>query len=525
MNPLTRKRLRDFRQSRRAWGSLWLLCALYIVSLGAELLCNNRPLWLRHEGRIYLPLLRFYPEDRFLGNDRMTRPDYKALREDPRFTGHPGNRMLLPPIPFGPNEVVRAASLEPYRTVTVTLRPDHAVGRLNLTPDGDMVRPLGLKPFLPDTADPDDPGKLSGYWTLPDALRQGIAARFRNEAAPAVSAPVRCAVNPDQTLYMRLPGFEPRRDPPETVRVSLRETLGDAIQPATVILDRSGRARPRRVWRRLPDALQGLSRSVADQAFDRSLVETQSTWDNRRVAIVAARNEVSFPHRPVPGHWMGIDASGRDVLTLMLYGLRIAMSFGLLLVVTATLIGTLLGATQGFFGGWTDILGQRFIEIWAAPPFLYIMILAGAVLGRGFLLFLVCYGLFNWIGISAYMRAEFLRLRGRPFVDAARCQGSGSLRIMIRHILPNALTPLITLFPFQLVGAVSALTALDYLGFGLPPMTPSWGQLLAQAQQYRWAWWLILYPSLGLFTVMLLTVFIGEGLRNAFDPKPFTKLQ
>ena len=123
------------------------------------------------------------------------------------------------------------------------------------------------------------------------------------------------------------------------------------------------------------------------------------------------------------------------------------------------------------------------------------------------------------------MRAEFLRLRQRPVVEAARCQGLSAARIIGRHILPNALTPLITLMPFSLVGAIASITALDFLGFGLPPLTPSWGELLQQAQQFRWAWWLILFPSLALFTVMLLTVLVGEGLRDAFDPRQHAKME
>jgi microcin C transport system permease protein len=123
------------------------------------------------------------------------------------------------------------------------------------------------------------------------------------------------------------------------------------------------------------------------------------------------------------------------------------------------------------------------------------------------------------------MRAEFLRLRRQPFVEAAKCMGIPTRKIIFRHVLPNALVPVITFFPFSLVGAIGALAALDYLGFGLPPPTPSWGELLSQAQQYRWAWWLILYPSLALFIVMLLGVFIGEGIRNAYDPKRYTRLE
>ncbi len=180
---------------------------------------------------------------------------------------------------------------------------------------------------------------------------------------------------------------------------------------------------------------------------------------------------------------------------------------------------------QGYFGGWVDLAGQRIIEIWDALPFLYILMLMGSVFGRSFTLLLVCYGLFNWIGISYYMRAEFLRLRRQPFVEAARALGLPGYLIMYRHILPNALVPLITFFPFSLVSAIGTLAALDFLGFGLPPPTPSWGDLLAQGQEYLWAWWLTLYPSLALFMVMLLGVFVGEGVRQAFDPKPFSRME
>jgi len=222
---------------------------------------------------------------------------------------------------------------------------------------------------------------------------------------------------------------------------------------------------------------------------------------------------------------MGIDVAGRDVLVRVIYGLRTSLTFGILLVVWATLLGLCIGAIQGYFGGWVDIVGQRLVEIWSALPFLYVMVLIGAVLGRSFLLLLICYGLFNWIGLSYYLRAEFLRLRNRPFVEAARCQGLSHFRIIFRHILPNAVTPIVTLFPFQLVGAIASLAALDFLGFGLPPLTPSWGELLQQAQQCRWAWWLVLYPSAALFIVMFLAVLIGEGLRDAFDPKARTRLE
>ena len=235
--------------------------------------------------------------------------------------------------------------------------------------------------------------------------------------------------------------------------------------------------------------------------------------------------EVSFPFRPVPEHPFGIDAGGRDVYARVVHGMRIALVFGLALAFLGMFFGLVIGAVEGYFGGKTDILLQRFTEIWSAMPFLYVMIFIGSTVGRSFAVLLVCYAIFNWITVSYYMRAEFLRLRGQTFVEAAKVQGLSTVRILFGHILPNALTPLITLFPFLLMGAIGSLAALDFLGFGLPPMTPSCGELLQEAQQFRSAWWLILYPSLALFVVMLLTVLVGEGLRDAFDPRQKSRLE
>ena len=235
--------------------------------------------------------------------------------------------------------------------------------------------------------------------------------------------------------------------------------------------------------------------------------------------------EVSFPFRPVPEHPFGIDAGGRDVYARVVHGMRIALVFGLVLAFLGMLFGLVIGAVEGYFGGRTDIVLQRFTEIWSAMPFLYVMIFIGSTMGRSFTVLMVCYAIFNWITVSYYMRAEFLRLRMRTFVEAAKVQGCSTARIIFVHILPNALTPLITLFPFLLMGAIGSLAALDFLGFGLPPMTPSCGELLAEAQQFRSAWWLILFPSAALFVVMLLTVLVGEGLRDAFDPRQESRLE
>ncbi len=240
---------------------------------------------------------------------------------------------------------------------------------------------------------------------------------------------------------------------------------------------------------------------------------------------------IAYPFRPCREHPFGIDSNGFDVYSRVVHGLRISLIFGLVLAFSGMLIGLVVGSVEGYYGGFIDILCQRLTEIWSAMPFLYVMIFIGSAVGQGlsnfqrFMLLLACYAVFNWISVSYYMRAEFLRLRSRTFVEAAKCQGFSAARIIFGHILPNALTPLITLFPFLLMGAIASLAALDFLGFGLPPMSPSCGELLRQAQANPSAWWLILFPALALFVVMLLTVLIGEGLRDAFDPRQKSKLE
>jgi microcin C transport system permease protein len=534
VSPLTRKRWLQFRRNRRAWGALRLLAGLYLLSLGAELLCNDQPLLVRVNGRTRFPFLRYVPQDDLFGNGVAARPDYDRLARDPAFRGAPGNRLLRAPVPYGPHQVADPATLEAYRRATLTVTPDAAIGRLNLAPDGTIARPVGCEPFFPGATRLEGL-PLASYWRPAPALEEALAARFSNREAPALTVTLEAADGSPAggapaRLQVTLLAYAPRPEAPATVRLALREPDTPATGPFSIRFDRRAarlRLRDTRAWQRIPSDLRPVLMAWMEAACtSRTGVARQTIpWQGREARADVRLETVAWPHRPVPGHWLGIDAAGRDVLARLLYGTRTALNFGLLLVAWAMLLGLVIGAVQGYFGGWVDLATQRVIEIWSALPFLYVMILLGSVIGRSFGLLLLCYGLFNWIGLSYYMRAEFLRLRQRPFVEAARCQGLGAARIIGRHILPNALTPLITLMPFSLVGAIASITALDYLGFGLPPLTPSWGELLQQAQQNRAAWWLILYPSLLLFIVMLLTVFIGEGLRDAFDPKPRTRYQ
>jgi microcin C transport system permease protein len=360
---------------------------------------------------------------------------------------------------------------------------------------------------------------------FPDKARQAITDRFANQKAPRLTFKLKR--NDGVMVDAALSTFTPRSSAPRTVRLMFREPGDHRADTFEIVLnaDRKIEGQIPEPWHGLSERLQKELLRQAALRFEQPVEASRFRFRERWYEASFDKTRVQFPFRPVKGHWLGIDGAGRDVLARILYGLRISLTFGLLLVGCSMILGIMAGAVQGYFGGLIDITFQRFIEIWSALPFLYIMILMGSIYGRSFSLLLLCYGIFNWIGISYYIRAEFLRLRKQPFVEAAKVMGLSAYKIIFRHILPNAMVPVITFFPFSLVGAIGALAALDYLGFGLPPPTPSWGELLFQAQQYRWAWWLILYPSLALFGVMLMGVFIGEGIRNAYDPKRFVRLE
>ncbi|HBA82898.1 MAG TPA: hypothetical protein DCZ95_02275 [Verrucomicrobia bacterium] len=525
LDPVTRKRLRRFRELKRAWWSLWILLVMYGISLCAEVLCNDKPLAVHFNGQWYFPIVRFYPESTFTGSGRMTRPDYKELATQPEFLGHPENRLVWPLVPYGPMEIIRPDRIVLAKKVKAVFVPEPRVGTVDLRSDGTLARPVSAGFFFDKPESELEGLRLDDLFAVPVEFRAAVQQRFANNAAPAFQATASSAFG--KKAILALSPFRPRAQPPRTVRVTLRESGMATLQSESLIFSTNLvlMTGPDALWSRLaPETRQQVTERVRVR-FEGAADELNLALDGRPYRVRFDREEVRFPFRPVTGHPFGLDSAGRDVLARLFYGLRTSMTFGILLVIAAMVLGTLIGAVQGYYGGRIDLIGQRTIEIWESLPFLYIMILLGSVYGQSFLLLLVVYGIFNWIGISYYMRAEFLRLRKLPFVEAARCMGLPSRKIIFRHILPNALVPLITFFPFLLVGAIGSLAALDYLGFGLPPPTPSWGELLSQAQEFSWAWWLVLYPSLALFVVMLLGVFIGEGVRSAFDPRKASRLE
>jgi microcin C transport system permease protein len=225
------------------------------------------------------------------------------------------------------------------------------------------------------------------------------------------------------------------------------------------------------------------------------------------------------PAAPTWNNWFGTDDRGRDLLAQLIYGFRVSVLFALALTVIGTALGILAGAVQGFFAGKTDLAMQRFIEIWSSMPELYLLIIFSAVLAPSVALLLVLLSLFGWMSLADYVRAEFLRNRQMDYVRAAKALGVGNGRIMWKHILPNSMTPVVTFLPFRMSAAILALTSLDFLGLGVPPGTPSLGELLSQGKNNIDAWWISLSTFGVLVLTLLLLTFMGDALRDALDPR------
>ena len=232
------------------------------------------------------------------------------------------------------------------------------------------------------------------------------------------------------------------------------------------------------------------------------------------------------PQLPSWKYPLGVDAVGRDVMTRLVYGFRVSITMALFVVSISYTVGTLTGTLLGYYGRWIDILGLRFVEVWGSIPFLYTVMILARIFQPNFYLLGGLLAAFGWMGITYYIRGEFYREKARDYVAAALATGEGDFAIICKHILPNALTPIIAFAPFAIVGTISALVALDFLGFGLPPKEPSWGQLLRQATESGLSnWHLIIFPLAAMFITLQLIVFVGEAVREAFDPKVFSRLR
>ncbi len=228
---------------------------------------------------------------------------------------------------------------------------------------------------------------------------------------------------------------------------------------------------------------------------------------------------VPAPAPPSAENWLGTDDQGRDVTARLIYGFRISVLFGLTLTVLSSVIGVAAGAVQGYFGGWTDLLFQRFIEIWTSVPQLYLLIIIASIIEPSFWILLGIMLLFSWVALVGVVRAEFLRARNFEYVNAARAMGLSNSKIMFRHLLPNAMVATLTFMPFILNASITTLTSLDFLGFGLPPGSPSLGELLQQGKANLQAPWLGLTGFFAIAVMLSLLIFVGEAVRDAFDPR------
>ena len=259
-------------------------------------------------------------------------------------------------------------------------------------------------------------------------------------------------------------------------------------------------------------------------AYVRQLITTAGNW------VLYPPNPYSFdtinfetthpnPAPPSSVNLLGTDDRGRDIAARLIYGFRLSVLFAFTLTVIGVVLGITAGALQGYFGGNIDLTCQRLIEIWGSMPELYLLIIFASIFEPSILLLLVLLSMFGWMGLSDYVRAEFLRGRNLDYIIAARSLGVSNTAIMWRHLLPNGMTPVITFLPFRISGAILALTSLDFLGLGVPPTTPSLGELLSQGKNHLDAWWIVLSTFIVLVGTLVLLIFIGEGLREALDTR------
>ncbi len=359
LTPINRRRWENFKANRRGYWSLWIFLILFVASLFAEFIANDKPYYISFEGKSFFPTFVNYPETAF-GGDFETAADYR----DPylqKLIAEKGGYMLWPPIRFS------------YDTHNL-----------------DLPTPAPSKPT----------------WLLTEAECKAVAER--------------------------------------------KELTGC---------------------------------------------------------------------RDLEYNWLGTDDQGRDVVARMIYGFRISVLFGLALTITSSIIGVGAGAVQGYFGGWTDLLFQRFIEIWTSIPELYLLLIISSILVPGFFILLGILLLFSWVSLVGLVRAEFLRGRNFEYIQAARALGVSNPVIMFRHLLPNAMVATMTMLPFIMSGAVMELTALDFLGFGLPPGSPSLGEMLSQGKANLQAPWLGLTGFFTVAVMLSLLIFVGEAVRDAFDPR------
>jgi microcin C transport system permease protein len=359
IHPITRQRLQRFRKVGYAYRSLLLLLILYGFSLCAELLCNDRPLLLRYDGKTYVPFLKYYPEDTFTGSGRMTRADYKEIAKTPGFAGNRENFMLFAPIPFGPKETLKPQDIETTKHVTVEFEAQPSIAVLYLNPDLSVNK---LRDAAASTGIQAG-DLLSAHVDLSSKMQAAFTKRFDGREDAVYQEAVELGGKRFNLKLAENKAGEAR----STARAYLNEVLLP-LEPMDW-LD-GGWNSTSADWNAVPPDVRALIETRAQQATTDSVYNLSVTLNGTPYKINFSTEQVIFPFRPCKGHYLGLDSAGRDVLVLIVYGMRIAFSFGIVLVLTSMVLGTLVGAIQGYYAGKVDMIGQRLIEIWESIPFL-----------------------------------------------------------------------------------------------------------------------------------------------------------
>ena len=397
LNPITRKRLARFKELKRSYYSFWLLVGLYMFGMLADVLFNEKPLYVRYEGKSYFPILFYYPDNEFTGSGLDSRPNYKEIARSLAFQEDSHNFMVFTPYPYGANEGITANQIEVDETVTARIERQQIVGTVELTEDLMIRRSVAGSAFFAAESDRALRGVLFAETVrISDSFRQAIAARFENtEGMPEIEE--RIQLGDDLSATISLSPYKPRSRPPRSVRVTLREDVS-AFTAESIKISPSGIAETSgTLWKNLSDEDRARVFMKAKERMVTRIQPINIDISGENYQIEFEKEDIFFPFRPTRNHWMGLDSSGRDVFSRLIHALRISMNFGILLVVASMVLGITAGALQGYLGGKFDLMGQRAIEIWEALPFLYVMILLGSVFGQSFLLLLVVYALFSWI--------------------------------------------------------------------------------------------------------------------------------
>ncbi|MGF7110129.1 ABC transporter permease subunit [Treponema pedis] len=468
-SPLTEMRLYRFKQIKRARISYIVIVTLFGLSLFAELLMNNRPLIMKVDGKLYFPTYSevLYAKDfKFQHSDELEL-NYRKFKEHLKETGR--GWLIMPLIPYNPYET------------------DSAEAPLSLTNKSAPV--LGVAINKNELMPTDN---RADYKWIDISATDGILMSEENAEKRYVWIKFSSGPSAD-----RLSDFPSKS----------RNYIGFAYNKKSKIESETASDY---IWLKIGQK-EGIKQ--ADGSY------TWVRWAN------GSKGEMYHPLPPsfTTKHFFGTDRIGRDVLARLFYAYRIAMSFSLLYVFITYTIGITIGILMGYIGGFFDTIFQRFIEILERIPFIYIVMILSSIFKPNFGWFLLIYIIFGWSARTWSARAMTYRERERDYILAARSMGASTMRIVLLHILPNIIVIIVTALPFAISGGIASLTSLDYLGYGLRPPTPSWGELLSVGTQvYKSAPWILTATLVALVSVLILITFIGEGLREAFDPKRYT---